>query len=204
MSCEILTLFFGNYNMQEFKQMVTNLAKNGQDILDSLDAKKCHMLHMAVGIAGEAGELSKCINKGVFGTDDVDLENLVEELGDINFHIEGLVQSDDRIVFEQITMYERLGLKPNYIVSRVVEESAEVLDLVKKHVIYNKELDVYSLNSRLEILSFYLSVIYKESNISFIQTVNQNMNKLLKGRYKTGTYSDEQAQDRADKQEENK
>ena len=82
--------------MTEIKhnEMVSALAKPGADIINDLSPMKAHLWHMASCIQGEAGELFDAIkkpviyNKGVF-----DRENIVEELGDIEFYMEGLRQA---------------------------------------------------------------------------------------------------------------
>lgn len=76
----------------KFKDMVKTLAKPGEDILQSLTAEKANLLHMAVGISGEAGELLDAIKKHVIYNKPLDTENVVEELGDIMFYMEGLMQ----------------------------------------------------------------------------------------------------------------
>lgn len=76
-------------------EMVAKLAKPGKSILDSLTAESCDVLHMAVGISGEAGELLDAIKKHVIYGKPLDRENVVEELGDIEFYIEGLRQALD-------------------------------------------------------------------------------------------------------------
>lgn len=73
-------------------EMVAALAKPGQDIIDSLDPFKAHALHMAVGVAGEAGELLDAIKKHVIYNKPIDIENVIEELGDLEFYMEGLRQ----------------------------------------------------------------------------------------------------------------
>lgn len=74
-------------------EMVAALAKPGKAILDSLTAEDCHGLHMAVGIVGEAGELIDAVKKAVIYRKPLDRENVVEELGDIEFYLEGLRQA---------------------------------------------------------------------------------------------------------------
>ena len=73
-------------------EMVTDLAKPGADILATLTPEKAHLLHMAIGISGEAGELLDAIKKYVIYNKELDVENVVEELGDLEFYIEGLRQ----------------------------------------------------------------------------------------------------------------
>ena len=74
------------------EDMVSALAKNGQDIILDLTPTKAHVLHMAVGVSGEAGELLDAIKKHVIYNTEIDLENVIEELGDIEFYLEGLRQ----------------------------------------------------------------------------------------------------------------
>jgi NTP pyrophosphatase (non-canonical NTP hydrolase) len=119
----------------DHKLMVAALIKPGIDILATLTPEKCNILHMAVGISGESGELLDAVKKAVVYNKTLDRQNVIEELGDLEFYMEGLRQ----------------------------------------------ELD-----------------------ISREQTLAANIYKLLssdKARYKLGTYTDAQAQDRADKQE---
>lgn len=73
-------------------EMVAALAKPGADIVATLDADKAHALHMAVGIAGESGELLDAIKKHVVYNKPLDRANVVEELGDLEFYMEGLRQ----------------------------------------------------------------------------------------------------------------
>lgn len=72
--------------------MVKALAKPGKDIVESLTPEDAHNLHMAVGIVGEAGELIDAIKKAVIYRKPLDRENVVEELGDLEFYMEGLRQ----------------------------------------------------------------------------------------------------------------
>jgi len=73
-----------------YSNMVKSLAKNGQDIVIDMTPKKAHLLHMAVGISGEAGELLDAVKKHVIYGKDLDLENVIEELGDLEFYMQGL------------------------------------------------------------------------------------------------------------------
>ena len=72
--------------------MVTALVKSGQDILNGLSASQCNLLHMAVGISGESGELLDAVKKSVFYNKPLDINNVIEELGDLEFYMEGLRQ----------------------------------------------------------------------------------------------------------------
>lgn len=72
------------------KELVKALTKPGADILASLTPEKVNILHMAVGVSGETGELLDAIKKHVVYGKTLDYENIVEELGDIEFYLEGL------------------------------------------------------------------------------------------------------------------
>jgi len=76
----------------KYDEMVRALVKPGDAIIESLTSEKAHALHMAVGISGEAGELLDAIKKHVIYNKEIDRENVIEELGDIEFYLEGLRQ----------------------------------------------------------------------------------------------------------------
>jgi len=96
---------------------------------DSLTPEQLHLLHMAVGLAGEAGEMLEQVVRHILG-EALDEENVVEEAGDATFYVVGLLNG------------------------------------VKK---------------------------------SLGEALQANKLKLLGKRYASGAYSDQQAQDRADK-----
>ena len=79
-------------NEEDYRKMVTNLVKPGEDILISLTSGKCHLWHMATGVSGEAGELLDAVKKFVIYEKDLDVANVIEELGDLEFYMEGLRQ----------------------------------------------------------------------------------------------------------------
>lgn len=54
---------------------------------------QCELLHAAIGIAGEAGELLDAVRKHVFEGEPLDRENVIEELGDLCFYLEAACQS---------------------------------------------------------------------------------------------------------------
>lgn len=74
----------------EYGEFVAALVKPGAAIESSLSAEKCELIHMAVGVSGEAGELLDAIKKHVIYGKPLDYENVIEELGDIEFYLQGL------------------------------------------------------------------------------------------------------------------
>ena len=78
--------------MIKHSDMVKQLAKPGETILNELTHSGTHLLHMSMGLSGETGELIDAIKKSVFYCKPLDYENVIEELGDIEFYLEGLRQ----------------------------------------------------------------------------------------------------------------
>ncbi len=74
------------------QELVKNLVKPGSEILRTLTPSQANLLHMAVGVAGEAGELLDAIKKHCIYNKPLDRANVIEELGDLEFYMEGLRQ----------------------------------------------------------------------------------------------------------------
>lgn len=70
--------------------MVAGVTKEGGIILAELTPEKCNLWHAATGISGESGELLDAIKKHVAYDSDLDRENVIEELGDLEFYMERL------------------------------------------------------------------------------------------------------------------
>lgn len=78
--------------MIEHDKMVKSLAKSGNTIAAEITGADAHMIHMAIGISGEAGELLDAVKKRVIYRKELDRDNVLEELGDLEFYMEGLRQ----------------------------------------------------------------------------------------------------------------
>lgn len=78
--------------MTTHSEMVHVLTKPGADILESMTADKAHLMHMMMGVSGEVGELLDSIKKHVAYNKPLDYAHIVEELGDIEYYLEGLRQ----------------------------------------------------------------------------------------------------------------
>jgi NTP pyrophosphatase (non-canonical NTP hydrolase) len=79
--------------VNRYELMVQTLVKSGEHILQEMDGAAMHYLHMAVGISGEAGELLDAIKKVAVYNKPLDRENVIEELGDLEFYMQGLRDS---------------------------------------------------------------------------------------------------------------
>lgn len=70
--------------------MVKKLAKTGEAIVASLTPDAAHLWHMATGVSGEAGELLDAVKKYAIYVKLIDRQNVIEELGDLEFYMEGI------------------------------------------------------------------------------------------------------------------
>ena len=176
----------------EHTMMVAALAKPGQAILLSLDARKCHLLHMAVGVSGECAELIEATTE----------ENTIEELGDIEFYLEGVRQG----LVDLGGVYLPIDLPPymDDSVKQLVISSGALLDMVKKYVIYDKGLEdmLPKMVAATQAVMTGLICTYANFGLEREGVLDANLHKLLKGknaRYAAGSYSDKAASERADK-----
>ena len=80
----------------------------------------------------------------------------------------------------------------------VSTEANELLDAIKKHTMYQKPLDVENIKEELGDLLFYMSNLMQSVGLSFEEVLQHNIDK-LSVRYASGSYSNSQAQQRADK-----
>ena len=80
-------------SVDEYGVFVFKLIKPGEEIAKNITPEEANLWHLATGIAGEAGELLDAIKKHVIYKKPQDLNNIIEELGDLEFYMEGLRQA---------------------------------------------------------------------------------------------------------------
>ena len=105
---------------------------------------------------------------------------LTKNPSDIRFHIDN----------DKINLW--------HLATGVATEAGELLDAIKKHVIYNKPLDITNVLEELGDLTFYMEGLKQQLNLTEKQIITENVIKLSK-RYHSLVYNDQHAQDRADK-----
>ena len=107
----------------EHSVLVSDLKKSSKEIINELKPEQADALHMAIGIAGESGELLDAIKKWSIYQKPIDLENVIEELGDLEFYMEGLRQSLNLTRIE--TLMENIAkLKKRYSKGQYSNEQA--------------------------------------------------------------------------------
>lgn len=185
----------------EFHQkMIVALAKSNTDTVNALlyDLTDTHALinHMAFGLFGEVAEVMENLVEGK------GRENLVEELGDCEFYLGRLAQLVD---YNSLMLIH--GVTPNLgsttalnATCYAVIKAGNIMDAVKRLTTYEKDLDVEDLAKAIKGMAYCLESIRVNSNITRQECFEHNINKLGK-RYKGGTYSNQSAQERADKPE---
>ncbi len=188
------------------RDMVLRLKKPGEEIQQSLTAWDCDFMHMAGCLPGEAAELYDGI------TDKED--EILEELGDFAFYLVACRS----LLGEKWTTQAFAGKAAT--TSDPVKNSIQLMaisghfwDVVKRIVIYRKPMGdpdkKYSgmpLGAvgadLLDEMERRFNSILTYCNYTLDEVLEANYTKLAdadKGRYASGSYSDQQAQDRQDK-----
>lgn len=165
------------------------------------------LVHAAIGIIGECTEL-------VFGES---AENIIEELGDLEFYVEAAVQA--------LCTYQPVGIEQHLIVrsefdlavSRFLPDVAspsfndflyyagEFLNYSKKVYVYRVPMTAEMRSKLVESLAWLKACmleLYSGTHLSEDTIRSANMDKLIYGpnaRYKEMQYTDKAAQERADK-----
>lgn len=86
-----------------------------------------------------------------------------------------------------------------HCVMGVSGEVGEVIDMIKKHIYYGKELDKHELEEEIGDVMFYLTNLATAFNLSMENILEGNIEKLMK-RYPDG-FTKEHALERLDKNE---
>lgn len=177
----------------KFNEMVLTLKKPGQDIIDSWTPAKASAAHMLTGLLDEFFELAEAAIEMYSFYSEGNRKNVREEAGDLLFYIEGLAQD---LNLPKIPLVKaELETLPSSLTVML-----NIITPVKRHLYYNKELDVVTLVAALENLASTTLLTAFDAGYELDEVLEANMVKLLKGRYKSG-YSDEAANKREDKTE---
>lgn len=174
--------------MINHKDMVSKLAKPGVEIVKSMTSDEAHIIHMAIGVAGEAFELLEAAMND-------DRDNVREELGDIEFYFEGLCQGTKAIITCQVFGIQDVKEDP---LPGVLVMAGNVLDTAKKIVIYKDASKYEKLIQYMQSFRNKLDEFYALAEFTHAEAIEANINKLGK-RYEGFNYSNEAAQARADK-----
>jgi NTP pyrophosphatase (non-canonical NTP hydrolase) len=132
-------------NSTPYEQFVQSIVKPGHDILVQLTPLQASMMHMAVGISGEAGELLDAIKKHSIYQKPLDFDNVKEEAGDILFYLTGLL-NDVGITLNECIEANREKLSkryPNKCYSNAdAIKRADKLDVIEESVVLKDDDDL--------------------------------------------------------------
>lgn len=106
-------IFMSGELLKDFGILVAKLAKDPLDIQLQLDEDKIDLWHGATGVATEAGELLDAAKKFAVYNKDLDRDNIIEELGDLEFYME-LVRSTLGVTREQTLEVNMAKLQKRY------------------------------------------------------------------------------------------
>jgi NTP pyrophosphatase (non-canonical NTP hydrolase) len=128
-----------------YEQFVRSIVKPGHDILLQLTPLQASILHMAVGVSGEAGELLDAIKKHAVYQKQLDFDNVREEAGDILFYLTGLLNELGLTLNECIEAnVEKLSKR--YPEKRYTNEAAiaraDKLDVIEEPVVLKDDDDL--------------------------------------------------------------
>jgi NTP pyrophosphatase (non-canonical NTP hydrolase) len=87
---DMIDTILGKSVYDRHAKLVARLVKPGSDVLRDLTPETANLLHLASALCGEAGELFDPIKKTAIYGKPIDFENIREELGDIEFYLEGI------------------------------------------------------------------------------------------------------------------
>jgi hypothetical protein len=184
-------------------EMVAKLIKSGEVLKNEWVVRDFQLIHATIGIVGECGELLGGIDFAITNGGQLDRANLVEEFGDLEFYMENFRSILSISRFDVTTCETVCWIPPTVarIAAHILVYSTELLDQVKKTVIYRKEINRVAVIANLSKIEFLLEALRGKLEITREEALKANMDKLAI-RYEGFQYSNQQAQDRADKIEE--
>lgn len=196
----------------EHTTMVSNLIKDPQVIANLMSAHGAALLHAAVGISGEVGELmaadvvelKDATGSRYWMDESSDIANVLEEAGDTLFYIRDLRTTTGRkAVAMQPAPFDAV---PWDTITRTASiAAARLLDIVKKVAIAGQSYDstvADRIAKELDTITLCVCGMLERCKFTYDDALAHNMNKLVNGskpRYPGGVYTDAAAAARADK-----
>lgn len=182
-------------------EMVAALVKPGAVIVAGMTPEECDLWHGATGVAGETGEILEAVLRAAQSGEDLDHENMVEELGDMEFYLQ---QVRANLGIDREETVPLFGF--NNAIGPLFDHAAAlaiagcmVLDQAKKVAIYKKPAAMSSFIHALTLVESEMEALRIHCGVTREETLDHNISK-LSVRYAGLAYSDSAAQARADKQ----
>lgn len=87
------------------------------------DFPEMMLMHAALGVCGEAGELGDAIKKHAIYGKQLDLQNVIEELGDLRFYMQALM-NELKISEQDVLQFNSVKLSQRYSGLQYSDEAA--------------------------------------------------------------------------------
>lgn len=154
------------------------LAEKTMSLQFNADEKDQKVLHGVIGICTEAGELFKAL----MADTTIDRVNIKEELGDVCWYI-AILMREYPVDGEFIQNTSSVVSLPNEIrVSTMIDNSLDMLDLMKKKIYYGKALEMPVFQEHLSHVLNAVNGLAANFNLHVGDILETNINK-LKARY---------------------
>jgi NTP pyrophosphatase (non-canonical NTP hydrolase) len=125
--------------LSNYADFVQSRVKPASKLLAEKTELKVHLDHMAVGIAGECGELLDALKNFTVYNNPLDVENVLEECSDALFYIVGTLNSLG-LTLEQAIYYNIGKLEARYPTPPKVDLDAPVVTSEYPATAYSDEL----------------------------------------------------------------
>jgi len=180
-------------------ELVSALVKPGATIAAQMTATEADLWHGATGAAGETTEILEAVVESELTDELLDMDNMLEELGDMEFYIEQVRQNLGISRDDTLCMSDDSGpsnLFDDAAILAVI--GGQLLDLAKKVAIYKKAVEKDAFIAVLARLEVAMARLRMHTGYTRDESLSGNIAK-LSVRYAGLTYSNEAAQVRADK-----
>lgn len=136
---EDLTLALGNMMRKQRLEELPSYAEFVDNLMKALPTEAEELHHAATGIAGEAGEILDQTKKVWIYGKELNVEHLIEELGDLRFYYQALLNML-RITDEEVQAQNIKKLRARYVDGKYSDQHAiERRDKVRRFIGSNTE-----------------------------------------------------------------
>ena len=144
--------------------------------LPDLGSTLLNSIHMTVGIMTEVGEILKNLNES--NEDGIDFVGVGEEIADADWYLTNYANIHNlnfpKYSDDQLNPYD---IDSNNL-GKFIEYAAELLDLDKKQLVYNKPVDDTIRYKWFSLTYQYLLKLYKEYSLDVEKCRQNNIDKL--------------------------
>lgn len=171
----------------DYREMVEKLSQDNADIISKMRGGKGHLVHMVLGIVGEAKEVSVEINKAR----NTNVE-LVKEAGDLLFYLTGAMEYGFKVHGEIPYVH---GNNAEYGIDWV----NELAEATKKYVMYADDSKWEAVFAALQAGMAYMVTLARDLGLDISDIAQANYEKLAKRFGDKLEYTDKAAIAKADR-----